>query len=92
MQPLQLRLPNAVPWLLQQRGPFEAANLDRFLVQPPGMAAWEAQAVQQLALALAAFATPHTTPQEDVELLLGEAAGGGASLLQVRGMRTFTAG
>lgn len=36
MQPLQLRLPNAVPWLLQQRGPFEAASLGRFLVQPPG--------------------------------------------------------
>lgn len=48
-----------------------------------GMAAWEAQAVQQLALGLAAFATPHTTPQEDVELLLGQAASGGLSLLQV---------
>ena len=48
------------------------------------MAAWEAQAVHQLALAAAAFAAPHTTPQEDVELLLGAAAGGGggASLLQ----------
>ena len=48
------------------------------------MAAWEAQAVHQLALALAAFAAPHTTPQEDVELLLGQAAGGGPSLLQAR--------
>lgn len=40
--------------------------------------------MHQLALALAAFAAPHTTPEEDVELLLGQAAGGGASLLQVR--------
>lgn len=39
--------------------------------------------MQELALALTAFAEPHTTPQEDVELLLGEAASGGPSLLQV---------
>lgn len=45
------------------------------------MAAWEAQAVQQLALAVAAFAAPATRPEEDVELLLGAAASGGASLL-----------
>lgn len=58
--------------------------LVRHLPHPPaGMSAWEAQAVQQLALALTAFAEPHTTPQEDVELLLGEAASGGPSLLQV---------
>lgn len=47
------------------------------------MAAWEALAVQQLALGLAAFDTPHTIPQEDVELLLGQAASGDLSLLQV---------
>lgn len=87
MEPLQLRLPNAVPWALARRGPFEArpALPGAFLVQPPGMAAWEARAVAQLALAAVAFGAPHSTPQEDVELLLGAAAGGGggASLLQV---------
>lgn len=45
------------------------------------MAAWEAQAVHQLAVAVATFAAPATQPEEDVELLLGAAAGGGASLL-----------
>ncbi|KAL4459188.1 hypothetical protein ABPG75_014053 [Micractinium tetrahymenae] len=81
MQPLELRLPNAVPWLLERRAPFDCVSLDRFLVQPEGMAAWEVQAVQQLALAVAAFAAPATRPEEDVELLLGAAAGGGGSLL-----------
>ncbi len=47
--------------------------------------------MQQLALALAAFAAPHTTPQEDVELLLGEAASGGPSLLQVCGGGSLSA-
>ncbi len=51
------------------------------LLAPAGMAAWEAQAVHQLALAVANFAAPATRPEEDVELLLGAAAAGGTSLL-----------
>ena len=143
LQPLEVRLPNAVPWLLQRRPPFEGVGLDRFLVQPEGepsrredaagaalllqllllctlrpccvshprhlpvrapsnpatasltpagMAAWEAQAVHQLALAALAFAAPHTRPEEDVELLLGAAAGrgGGGSLLQALPFRPST--
>ena len=79
MEPLRLRLPNAVPWALDARAPFEPrpALPGAFLVQPPGVAAWEAGAVAQLALAAAAFAAPQSTPQEDVELLLGAATGGG---------------
>ncbi|EFN53525.1 hypothetical protein CHLNCDRAFT_136617, partial [Chlorella variabilis] len=88
-EPLELRLPNAVPWLLQRRVPFESVGLKRFLVQPEGMAAWEEQAVHRLALAAAAFAAPHSRPEEDVALLLGAAAGGGAagSLIQALGFR-----
>ena len=47
------------------------------------MAAWEAQAVAELALVVAAFAAPATQPEQDTELLLGAGAGagGGGSLL-----------
>ena len=88
LQPLQLRLPNAVPWLLQQRAPLCSISLDPFLLLPPGggpLAAWEAQAVHELALAAAAFAAPHTQPAEDCELLLRSAATGSLlSSLQFR--------
>ena len=36
LQPLQLRLPNAVPWLLERRSPFESVSLAPFLVQSEG--------------------------------------------------------
>lgn len=40
LQPLELRLPNAVPWLLERVPPFEAVGLQRFLVQPAGACVW----------------------------------------------------
>ena len=47
MEPLTLRLPNAVPWALACAGPFDAVSLDRFMVQPAGGGrAWAAGRVQ----------------------------------------------
>jgi hypothetical protein len=37
---LELRAPNAVPDLLQRRPPLEHVNLDKFLVQAPGVLTW----------------------------------------------------